>query len=141
MASICPNEGEIQLLTELLSSGENWTLKLFKSDTTPSETDTAATYTEADFTGYAAKTLTRSVSGTTWSTPAGTGSELEAQDAKSSYNSGSPQTWNATSAQDIHGYIFVGATSGKLVKAERYASTISLVNPSTTTLVPVMELA
>src|SRR3990167_1635806 len=38
--------------------GNNLTLKLFTSNTTPADTDTAATYTEATGGGYAAKTLT-----------------------------------------------------------------------------------
>ena len=39
---------------------ENLVLRLYQSNTTPAETDTAATYTEATFTGYAPITLTGS---------------------------------------------------------------------------------
>lgn len=40
------------------AGGNNFTLKLFVSNTTPADTDTAGTYTEAAGGGYAAKTLT-----------------------------------------------------------------------------------
>jgi uncharacterized protein YjbI with pentapeptide repeats len=55
MALLVPNVGEVVLLSNLLAGGslENWTLKLYKTDVTPAEGDTAASYTEADFTGCA----------------------------------------------------------------------------------------
>lgn len=40
------------------AGGNNFTLKAFTSNTTPADTDTAATYTEASGGGYVAKTLT-----------------------------------------------------------------------------------
>jgi hypothetical protein len=138
---LIPNEGETQLLTDLLGGGalENWTLKLFTSATTPAETDTAATYTEATFTGYSAKTLTRSIGASTWNTPASGAPtnawSAEAAVAESVYGSAA-QSWSATSAQTIQGYILVGATSTKLIGAEKFASPISLVNPSSLTLQP-----
>jgi|SRR6185503_155390 len=143
MSMVCPHEGEIQLQTDLVTGGslENWTLKLYKSNTTPAEGDTAVTYTEADFTGYSAKTLTRSTGSTTWSTPAGSGSVLESGCSISTYHSGTPQSWSATSAQTIYGYFIIGATSGKVIFAEKFASAVSLINPSTITVQPSFELA
>lgn len=139
---VIPHEGEIQLEKDLLAGGslENWTLKLFQNNITPSETDSSATYTEATFTGYSAVTLTRSLSGSTWSTPSGTGSVLESGCAKSTYGA-SAQSWSATSAQTIYGYYILGATSGKVVAAEKFASSVSLINPSTITVQPSLELA
>jgi len=131
---LSPQQGETQLLTDLLSSGENWTLKLFQNNYTPTSADTPASYTEATFTGYSSKTLTRTVTGSTWSTP------TAASPSVSQYNAGTPQSWSATSAQAIYGYYLVGATSGKLIWAEKFASPISLVNPSTLTLVPQVSL-
>ena len=60
MAFLVPNPGETLVVGMIVNktAPENLVLKLFKSNTTPAETDTAATYTEADFTGYAAITLT-----------------------------------------------------------------------------------
>ena len=73
MALLVPHEGELQLLTDMIGGGtlENWQLCLFNSNITPSETDTAATYTahETAFPGYARVTLTRSISSSTWNTP------------------------------------------------------------------------
>ena len=142
MAMVIPHEGEVQLLTDLLGGGtlENWTCKLFSSNTTPALTDTSATYTEASFTGYVAKTLTRSVGASTWNTVTTGGSVLESGCAKSSYGS-AVQSWSATSAQTIYGYYWVGATSTKVIAAERFAASIALVNPSTLTFQPSIELA
>jgi hypothetical protein len=137
MALLVPDVGEVRLLTELLDGGtarENWTLKLYKTNVTPAETDTAASYTEADFTGYATKTLTRTVSGATWSTPA------TAAGVTSSTYGAAAQSWSATSAQTIYGYYVVGATSTILIYAELFGSSISLVNPSTLTLQPKIQL-
>ena len=58
----------------------------------------------------------------------------------SQYNPGTPQSWSATSAQTIYGYYLTGATSGKLIWAEKFANPISLVNPSTLTLIPQITL-
>ena len=122
-AGIVPNEGEIQLLADLLGSGENWLLCLATTSVTPSETDVAATWTaaEAAFTGYARKTLTRTVSGSTWATPttqAPTDAwSAEAGVAQSTYNAGAPQTWTAGAGASgtVYGFFYLGATSGKLV--------------------------
>ena len=107
-------------------------------------TDVLSTYTaiEASFTGYSAKTLTRSVSGSTWATPTASGTTIDPtnDNAKSVYNSGTPQSWSATSSQTIYGYFWSGVTSGVLLVAELFASSISLVNPSTLTLPPALEL-
>ena len=71
MALVVVNNGEsiaLQLITNKLVTPENLILKLYTSNTTPAETDTAATYTEATGFGYGAITLTGAswtVSGTT----------------------------------------------------------------------------
>lgn len=137
MPLLIPNVGEVVCLTNLLNGGtlENWTLKLFKSDTTPAEGDTAATYTEADFSGYSAKTLTRSVGGSTWATPTTT-----AGTTSSSYPAQTFTSSDATS-QIIYGYFYVGATSGTLILAERFDTPRTLVSPDTLTFTPRIELA
>lgn len=141
MSLVVVNEGEVQLLTDLFTSAarENWTFQLYTSATTPAETDTVATYTIANFTGYSDTTLTRSVGASTWNTPASVaptgGWSAEAAVAESVYGSG-PITYNATSAQTIVGYLMKGATSTKLIGAEKFASSIGLTNPSTLTIQP-----
>jgi len=149
MALIVPHQGDIQLLTDLLSSGENWLLGLFNSNITPSETDVAATYTahETAFTGYSRKTLTRSVSGSTWSTPiaqAPSGSPAWSsrnQVGHSQYGS-SPQSFTCSGTGDtIYGYFVLGATSGNLILAEAFAASRTLNNGDSLSLTPIFENA
>lgn len=138
---VIPNDGEQQLLADLLGGGSlnNWSLRLFKTNVTPAETDTYATYTLADFTGYSNKTLTRSISSGTWNTPDTSGTTLETQNARSIYGSAA-QSWSATSVQTVYGYLIYDATATKLIAAEAFASAVGLVNPSTLSLQPVFEL-
>lgn len=110
MALLFPNSGK-NLVAEMIvnkTAAQNFVLKLFKSNTTPSNTDTAGTYTEADFTGYSAITLT----GASWSSN-GSGVASYAQQTF---------TCSATSSNAIYGYFVVQTTSGVLVYAERDAS-------------------
>jgi hypothetical protein len=112
MALLVPNNGEGDALQYFVNRAapENLILKLFKSNTTPSETDTAATYTEADFTGYSAITLT----GATWGAPS------EGAPSSIAY----PQQTFTSSAggqnQAIYGYFMVRASSGRIALAERF---------------------
>lgn len=141
MAAIVPNEGEVKLITDLLNGGtlENWTLKLFKTNVTPAETDTSASYTVADFTNYTSKTLTRSVNnGVTWNTVASgspTGSwSAEASVAESAYQQ---QSWTCgATGNTIYGYWIEGATSAKVLLAEAFASSRVLANGDTLNLTP-----
>lgn len=138
MALLVPDVGEVVLLTDILNGAntrENWTLKLFSNNITPAETDVAGTYTEATFTGYSAKTLTRTTGGSTWAAPTTSGGVTSSQ-----YNSGSPQSWSATTGQTIYGYYYVGVTSTTLILAEVFGSAIVLVNPSTLTIIPKVAL-
>lgn len=112
MGLVLPNQGEKIALEALVAktAGQNLILKLFKSNTTPGETDTEATYTEADFTGYSAITLTAA----NWSVSEGAPSEA-------SY---AQQTFTSTAGsqnQPVYGYYLVQVTSGKLVWAERFS--------------------
>ena len=62
MTLVVPNIGEELALKAFLNhtAGQNQTLKLYKNNITPGETDTAATYTESTFTGYSSKSPTGS---------------------------------------------------------------------------------
>lgn len=135
-ALLVPDVGEVKLLEAALgkTAAENLTLKLFASNTTPAEGDTAGTYTEASGGGYSAKTLTT----TTWgnaSTSSGTTSASYAE-----------QTWTFTGAlttnPTIYGYFLVGATSGTLYWAERAAATFEpATSGDTYKVTPRLELA
>lgn len=113
MTLVVPNVGEGLMLEHIVGKTvvENLVLKLYKNNVTPGETDTAGTYTEADFTGYSAVTLT----GASWTvTP---GAPSQASYAQQSFVSSAGQT-----PQTIYGYYVVGASSGTLYWAERFSS-------------------
>ena len=151
MALLVPDEGDVQLLNDLLSGGtlENWLLCLYNSSITPVETDTAATYTahEAVFTNYARKTLTRSVSPSTWNTPVAqspSGSPAwssRSQVGHSQYGS-SPQAWTCGATGDtVYGYFILGAVSGKLIMAEAFQTPRTIGSGDTLSITPVFENA
>lgn len=111
MALNFPDAGENLVLDMIVNktAAQNLILKLFKSNTTPAESDTAATYTEADFSGYAAITLT----GASWNA------------ASSGSNSYAQQTFTCNGggvSNSIYGYYVVQASSGILLYSERDAS-------------------
>ena len=137
MALLVPDVGEVVLLNNLLAGGslENWTLKLFKTNVTPAESDTAVSYTVADFTGYSNVTLTRTQSGSTWATAA-----TSAGTTSSTYGS-SAQTWTLSgTAQTIYGYYVVGATSTTLLFAEAFAASRTLNASDVLNLTPKLQL-
>ena len=112
MTLLVPNVGEGNILGRALgkeAQEASLTLKLFKSNTTPAETDTAATYTEADFTGYAAATL----SNAGWTVTEGAPSD--ATHSQQTFTSSADQT-----SQDVYGYFVIGATSTEIYWAERF---------------------
>src|SRR5574338_390456 len=110
MALNVPDVGENLAVGCLVNklTPENPVLRLFKNNITPADTDTAATYTEADFTGYAAITLT----GSSWGAPSG-GSISYAQQTFTCSGAGSTT---------IYGYYLTQATSGILMWSERDAA-------------------
>ena len=111
MALVLPNNGEGDALAAIVakSAAENLVLRLNQNNITPAETDTAATYTEATFTGYASITLTAS----SWTIVEGAPSE--ASYPQQSFTSSADQT-----SQNIYGYYFTRVTSGRIAWAERF---------------------
>jgi hypothetical protein len=138
-------------MSDLMGGGslENWLLCLFNSNITPAETDAAATYTahETAFTSYARKTLTRSIGSSTWNTPvsqAPSGSPpWSSRTAVGHTQYGSaPQSWTCgTTGDTIYGYFVLGASSGKLIMAEAFATPRTLANGDILSLQPVFENA
>lgn len=112
MAGVLVNQGEDIMLQAAVNklAGQNLVLKLFKSNTTPAETDTEATYTESTFTGYAAITLT----GASWTATPGAPSQVTY--AQQSFTSSADQT-----TEQCYGYMLVQVTSLKLVAVERFS--------------------
>ena len=111
MACKVMKTGQQQLLTDLLSAGENWNLRLFSTSHTPAVTDVLSTYTaiEASFTGYSSKTITRTIASGTWGAVALTGSTIDGTNHNAISTYGTTQTWTATSSQIVYGHFYAGA--------------------------------
>lgn len=111
MALVLPNNGEGDALAAIVakSAAENLVLRLNQNNITPAETDTAATYTEATFTGYASITLTAP----SWTIVEGAPSE--ASYPQQTFTSSADQT-----SQNIYGYYFTRVTSGRIAWSERF---------------------
>ena len=125
-ALLVPDVGERKLLDDCIGANDK-TFCLYKTDVTPAEGDTLGSYTEADFTGYAAKTLTAG-SWNAASTSTGTTSKTYAAQVFTS--SGASQT--------IYGYFVKnGAT---LLWSEKFATARTLVSPDTLTITPAIQL-
>lgn len=116
MPLVIPYASEVTMLKNIFNhtAPQDQELKLFKSNTTPAETDVAGTHTEADFTGYSAAAL----SGASWGfTEGGAGSP------SISFASYAQQTFTSTAGsqnQPIYGYFVEQAISGLLLFAERF---------------------
>jgi hypothetical protein len=113
MALLVPDVGEVQLLTMALKKAtvEAQTIKLYVNNYTPTENDTAASYTEMSTQGYAAKTLNRA----DWTISSSAGVTTASQ----------PQqvwTFTAGAAVTVYGYFIIEATSGVILWAERFAN-------------------
>jgi hypothetical protein len=128
-----PNAGKIAILANSLygAGAENLILKLGQTNVTPSETDVPGTYSECNFTGYAAVTLTASQTGGTWSVPTITANlaiSTYAVNAVFSITSGS---------QTVYMFYLVGASSGILYYSEAFPAGKPISGPSDTiTLTP-----
>lgn len=113
MPLLVPTVGENRLCEIMLgkSAQENFTLKLNVNNITPADGDTAGTYTEMSTHGYAAKTLV--MANWTVAQSGGVGEGVYAE-----------QTWtfSAAAAVTVYGYFVIGATSGILLYAEKFAT-------------------
>lgn len=110
MSLVVPNHGEGDALKAFVAhtAMSDLVLRIFASNTTPAETDTAATFTEFSATGYSAITLT----GANWTITEGAPSDA-------AY---AQQTFTMTGAGDAYGYYMTRATGGRLALAERFTS-------------------
>lgn len=129
MTILVPNTGEVIALSYLVNkvaTPENLIYKLFATNVTPAETDTAATYTEAAGGGYAALTMT----GASWTVTGGAPSS--AAYAQQTWTFTGALTTNAT----IYGYFVIRATSVDLVLAETFTSFTPTANGDNIKLTP-----
>ena len=113
MALLVQDNGEgdaLQYFTNR-AAPQDLILKLFQNNITPAETDTAATYTVATWTGYGNLTL----AGASWAAP------VEGAPSSIAF---AQQTFTSTAgsqSQNNYGYFAVRTTSGRVAYAERFA--------------------
>ena len=134
MAIVVPDCGACELLDKLLkdalSTDESFVLKLYSNNYTCISSSTAANFTEATFTNYSAKTLTR----------AGWGSAAIVDGAaKSIYSVEQSWTCGAT-GQTIYGYYLIGATSGTLLWADKFSTARTLAENGVLEMTPTFGL-
>jgi hypothetical protein len=109
MTLVVPDGGEVVALNLLFNkvAAQNQVIDLYQNNWTPAETDTDASYTVANFPGYAAKNLT----GADWTVTSGAPTQAVAP----------AQLWTCSGStnQNIYGYKVKQVTSGILLFAER----------------------
>lgn len=108
MALVIPNNGEGDALDAFVGKTlpSTLVLRIYGSNTTPAETDTAASYTEFSATGYSAIVLTAA----SWTT-------TEGAPSSTAY---AQQTFTMTGAGDAYGYYMTRNTGGRIAVAERF---------------------
>lgn len=138
MAIVIPDAAKIEWMKRLLyanAGSENLSLRLFKTNVTPADSDTAGSYTVADFTGYSNTTLTSSQSGSTWPVPTASAN-------KGTATYGTTASWTATSDQTIYGWYMVFSTSGIIAAAQSFGAGKPLIGASSDviSIVPRLQL-
>jgi hypothetical protein len=113
MALVVPNVGEDKFLQNITNktAPNDLTLRIYTSNTTPAETDTAATYTEAAGGGYAAVALTAA----NWGTVSQGNPSTIAYPAVT-------YTFNGAATLNCYGYFVTGTADGVLRWAERFTN-------------------
>ena len=135
MGLVVPSEGELELLDKMLkdalSTDENYILKLYNNSYSPVEASTGSSFTEANFTNYAARTLTRAL----WNAAA-----VSTTKAESSYGT-APVSWTCGATPNtVYGYYVVGSSTGKVLWAEKFATSRVLANQDVLNITPKFTL-
>jgi hypothetical protein len=126
MPLVVADQGELRLLDIMLkvalSTNENQILKLYQNNYTPTSAAAPGSFTEATFTGYAARTLTRSV----WNTAVTVSNKAE-----SSYGT-TPQSWTCgATGNTIYGYTVEASSKtmwGELFSTARVLASGDVLN-------------
>jgi hypothetical protein len=108
MSIVAPNEAEREIIADILAA-HDLALRLYVNDRTPAKPDTAASYTEASFPGYAARVLTAA----DWTI--NTAEPPVAQAPEQAFQ----QTADAVE-QLVYGWYITRADNGKIRWAERF---------------------
>jgi hypothetical protein len=135
MPLVTSNLGELELLDKMLkdalSTNENYILRLYQNNYTPVDASAPGSFTEANFTSYAALTLTRAL----WNSAV-----VVSLKAETSYGS-APLSWTCgASGNTIYGYYVTGATSGVVLWAELFATSRILASADVLNLTPKFTL-
>ena len=129
MTLLVPNAGEVITLSYLVNKTtvtRDLIYKLFATNVTPAETDTAASYTAAVGGGYADKTMT----GASWTVTGG--APTSAAFAQQTWTFTGVLTTNTT----IFGYFVIRTTDVDLVLAETFTSFVPTNNGDQILLTP-----
>lgn len=112
MTLLVQNNGEGDGLSYFVnkSTPQDLVLCLYSSNTTPAETDTTSSYTEATFTGYSNVSLT----GASWTVTEG--APTSAAYAQQTFTSSA-----GSQNQSIYGYFMKRTSSGRVALAERFS--------------------
>lgn len=134
MALVVPDVGETVLLDRLLkltNVTDNYLLHLYKNNYSPISTSTLSSFTEADFTNYAAVTLTRS----SWASSTLNGSNK----GESTY---SAQSWTCgVTTNTVYGYYVTDSTNTNLLWAEQFGIARTLAQNDILSVTPVFTLS
>lgn len=129
MALVVVDNGEsvaLQYLVNKITTTRDLIYRLFATNVTPAETDTAGTYTEAAGGGYASKTL----AGASWSVSGTAPTSIDF----------AQQTWTFTGAlttnPTVFGYYVTRVTDADLILAEAFTSFTPAVNGDAILLTP-----
>jgi hypothetical protein len=133
MALVVPDLGEIELLTKLLintTDTEDYIVRLYQNNYSPSNTTVVGDFTEANFTNYTAKTIARS----DWASPSTFATKAE--------SSVTAQSWTCgITGNTLYGYYVIGSTSGVCLWAEQFAASRILVDGDILNLTPKFTLS
>ena len=111
MTLLVPNAAESVMLEAFLNktAPQDLVLRLYSSDTTPSETDTEATYTETSGGGYSGSNLTAA----SWTVTPGNPTTAAYPEVTFTFTG---------AAGNVYGYYVTQTTSGKIMWAERFTN-------------------
>ena len=101
------------------------------SPSAPNSSTARTSFTEANFTGYAARTLTRAL----WNA-----ASTISGSAESSYGTSASSWTCGTTGNTIYGYWVEGATSTKVLWAERFSTSRVLANGDVLNITPKFTL-
>ncbi len=136
MVLMVPRQGELELLDKMLkdtlSTDEDYILLLYKNDYTPDQDDDTTSFTEATFTDYFARTLTRD----TWNA-----AQVATTKAETSYGA-APESWTCgASGNTIFGYWVEAAADGDVLWSERFATSRVLADGDVLNITPKFTLS